>query len=294
MSQRNIDYNALVSKHTIISRTDLKGVITYVNENFCALSGYAYDELIGQSHNIVRHPDVSSKLYEELWTTIENNQVWSGNIRNVAKNGQDYYIKSTIIPLMDEFGNKEGYMSLHYQITEEKVEKLQLKKQLFLYKSETVKRSKELFQSVHEQKKLIQLQYQEKYTSLIQSLENELQRLRAQRKQDVQNISCLEDELKAKKNNYEEFKSKSKKMILNLSTERVEVLEKLEHYKKSNASLEQKLLKAQESVVVFQGYIDEYRKKIEDLNDVIDSYEKDKMKQEVAQNEPKEAENSPE
>lgn len=282
MSQiNNIDYNALVSNHTIISRTDLKGIITYVNDNFCALSGYAYDELIGQSHNIVRHPDVSSKLYEELWSTIQNNQIWSGNIRNIAKNGEEYYIKSTIIPLLDEFGNKEGYMSLHYKITEEKVEKLQLKKQLYLYKSENVKRSKEIFQSMHKQKQLIHLEYQEKYTALIHSLENELHRLRHQRKQDVQNISCLEDELKFKKSHYDEFKNKSKKMILNLSTERVKILERLEQYKKSNNALEIKLHKAQEGVVVFQGYIDEYRKKIEDLNDVINSYEKEKMKTET-------------
>jgi len=277
MSEINsIDYNALISNHTIVSRTNLEGIITYVNENFCELSGYSAQELIGQSHSIVRHPDVSSKLYEQMWSTIQNNQVWSGSIRNIAKNKEEYYIKATIIPLMDEHGQKEGYMSIHYHLTEEKIEKLNLKKQLFLYKSEHIKQSQEINQCIHEQKKIIENEYHDKYTTLISALENELLRLRVQRKKDVHNIGYLEEELKNKKQYISEFGTKSKIMIQNLSNERIELLEQVEQDKKSQKLLENKLEKAQESVVVFQGYIDEYRKKIDDLNDVIASYEKDK------------------
>ena len=293
MSQINsIDYNALISNHTIISRTDSHGIITYVNDKFCELSGYAHDELLGQSHNIVRHPDVSSRVYENLWSTIQNNQVWCGTLRNVAKDKSEYYIKATIIPLIDEYGQKEGYMSMHYHITEDKVEKLHLKKQLFLYKSECIKHHKEFSMSKNEQKKELEYVYSKKYGELVHALEDELLRLRTLRKHDVQNIACLENELRAKKEYIETFNSKSKKMIYNLSTERQELLTQQEHFKRTNKVLEAKVHKAQESVTVFQGYIDEYRKKIEDLKDVIASYEKEKKEQTQVQKSVTEEENS--
>ena len=74
----------------IISRTDLNGVITYVNETFCDISGYEMDELIGKPHNIVRHPDMPAIAFKELWETLQNKKQWIGVVKNLRKDRGHY------------------------------------------------------------------------------------------------------------------------------------------------------------------------------------------------------------
>lgn len=107
-----------IEQTLIVSRTDPFGTITYVNDNFCKISGYDRETLIGKSHNIVRHPEMPSNVYKELWQTIQNKQIWSGQIKNRAKNGETYYVTSYILPIMDKSGNVKEYMSIREDITE--------------------------------------------------------------------------------------------------------------------------------------------------------------------------------
>ena len=111
--QQATDLNALVSK------TDPNGIITYVNDAFCAVSGYSREELIGKSHNIIRHPDNPDEMFREMWKTIkEEKQVWRGVVRNRAKNGKSYYVDSLIMPVLDPQGNVIEYISPRNNITE--------------------------------------------------------------------------------------------------------------------------------------------------------------------------------
>ncbi|HXK56072.1 MAG TPA: PAS domain-containing protein, partial [Gammaproteobacteria bacterium] len=71
----------------IVSKTDLKGIITYVNDEFIRISGYSEAELIGRNHNIVRHPDVPAAAFRDLWDTIKAGKPWSGLVKNRAKSG---------------------------------------------------------------------------------------------------------------------------------------------------------------------------------------------------------------
>lgn len=80
----------------IISRTDLKGIITYANETFCEISGYTQEELIGKAHNILRHPDMPSSVYADLWETIKNKKQWSGVIKNLRRDKGYYWVKAII------------------------------------------------------------------------------------------------------------------------------------------------------------------------------------------------------
>jgi len=80
----------------IISRTDLKGTITYANELFCSVSGYTLDELIGKPHNIVRHPDMPSQAFKELWQTIQNKERWQGIVKNMTKEGGFYWVNALV------------------------------------------------------------------------------------------------------------------------------------------------------------------------------------------------------
>ena len=96
---------------SIVSRTDLKGVITFANKAFCMLSGYSKDELIGQPHSIVRHPDMPKEAFKDMWQTIQNNQRWHGFIKNKRKDGKYYWTEAFIEPFFDENGNKMGYIA---------------------------------------------------------------------------------------------------------------------------------------------------------------------------------------
>ena len=80
----------------IISRTDLKGVITYVNEAFAHISGYEVDELVGKPHNIVRHPDMPSGVFEDLWKTIQAKEQWTGVVKNLRRDKGFYWVRALV------------------------------------------------------------------------------------------------------------------------------------------------------------------------------------------------------
>ncbi|AXX91417.1 chemotaxis protein [Malaciobacter molluscorum LMG 25693] len=80
----------------IVSRTDLKGNITYANETFAQISGYTVDELIGKPHNCVRHPDMPKQIFEELWNSLKSNNSWEGIIKNLRKDKGFYWVYAQI------------------------------------------------------------------------------------------------------------------------------------------------------------------------------------------------------
>jgi len=108
-----------VLNRPIISKTDLKGNITYVNNAFCKLSGYSKEELLGQPHNIVRHPDMPKEIFKDLWDTIEKNQKFRGIIKNLRKDGRYYWVEAFIEPVFDENGKKVGYISARKPVSQE-------------------------------------------------------------------------------------------------------------------------------------------------------------------------------
>ena len=107
-----------VEERSIISRTDLKGVITFANKAFCKLSGYEKEELIGQPHSIIRHPDMPREVFREMWQTIKNNQKWRGFIKNLRKDGRYYWTEAFIEPFFDENGVKIGYIAARQAVNE--------------------------------------------------------------------------------------------------------------------------------------------------------------------------------
>ena len=95
----------------IVSKTDLKGVITYANQVFCRVSGYMEEELIGQPHNIVRHPGMPRCVFKLMWDTIQSGKEMFGYVLNLARNGDHYWVYAHITPTLDAFGNIAGYHS---------------------------------------------------------------------------------------------------------------------------------------------------------------------------------------
>ena len=96
----------------LISKSDPKGIITYVNNKFSTFSGYAECELIGQQHNIIRHPDMPRVIFKLLWTTIQSNREFNGYTKNLTKDGSYYWVFANVTPSFSADNNLLGYFSV--------------------------------------------------------------------------------------------------------------------------------------------------------------------------------------
>jgi PAS domain S-box-containing protein len=112
-------YKEITNQSSIVSKTDSQGIITYVNDAFCHISGYTKNELIGKPHNIIRHPDNPAHLFADMWETIKGKkEIWKGIVRNISKNGKSYYVDSLIMPILDQNRTVLEYISLRNNITD--------------------------------------------------------------------------------------------------------------------------------------------------------------------------------
>ena len=121
-------YKEAIEKTNIISKTDREGIITFVNDEFCNISGYSKDELIGQNHNIIRHPDVPKSTFKLLWNTINAKEIYKNTVKNLTKNGSTFYVNTTVIPILDEDENIVEFIAIRYDVTKEVFYKHKLQK----------------------------------------------------------------------------------------------------------------------------------------------------------------------
>lgn len=110
-------YKNIVDQSSIVTKSDLSGRIIYANDNFCSISGYSRDELIGKSHNIVRHPEVPSSFYTEMWDTINDKRTWKGVVKNLTKEGKVYVVDAVVNPILNTQDEIIEYISLRKDIT---------------------------------------------------------------------------------------------------------------------------------------------------------------------------------
>jgi PAS domain S-box-containing protein len=106
-----IDEEVLFDGRSLISETDLKGVITFVNRKFVEMTGYSKEEAIGQPHSILRHPDMPKAAFEGMWKVIKAGKIWEGYVKNLRKDGKYYWVVVHIVPKKDEQGNIIGYIA---------------------------------------------------------------------------------------------------------------------------------------------------------------------------------------
>ena len=111
------EHKKAIDASAIVSKTDCNGVITYVNEYFCKVSGYSAKELVGQPHNIIKHPDTSQAIFKDLWTVIFKGGVWQGVLKNKTKTGQAFYVNTTVCPIFDVSGKIKEFIAIRYDVT---------------------------------------------------------------------------------------------------------------------------------------------------------------------------------
>ncbi len=112
---------------SIVSEADLKGDIVTVNDKFTEISKYSREELVGQPHNVTRHPDMPKAVFKEVWSTIGRGKTFRGMIKNRAKDGTPYYVDAVIAPVLGENGKPTKYIGVRYDITAAEIERQEMK-----------------------------------------------------------------------------------------------------------------------------------------------------------------------
>lgn len=154
-------YLEILNQEALVSKTDTKGRITFVNDGFCEVSGYTNEELIGAHHNIVRHPEVPKDFFQNMWETIKSGKVWNGVHKNLAKDGTTYYVNSKIFPIFDlDKTTIKEFMAVRFLVTDTEQQKRESHKN---YLTQMTNYKKQLNTTIKEkevlQKKLIEQEY---------------------------------------------------------------------------------------------------------------------------------------
>lgn len=121
-----IDEEILVnSGDLLVSKTDKKGIIEYVSPDFCRICEFTPEEMIGYSHNIIRHPDVPPSYFQELWELLKLGRPWNGILKNRSSSGKYYWVEATITAVLRD-GNTRGYISVRRKASKARIRETEL------------------------------------------------------------------------------------------------------------------------------------------------------------------------
>ncbi|MCK5293868.1 MAG: PAS domain S-box protein, partial [Arcobacteraceae bacterium] len=246
-------YIEAIEKSNIVSKTDTAGIITFVNDEFCKISGYTKEELIGKDHNIVRHPDVAASKFKLLWDTIQNKETYKATVKNLAKDGSIFYVNTTVTPILDENNNIVEYIAIRYDVTKEIMlqEELEEKQKMIFWQSRLASLGQMLANIAHQWRQpLTELSlttFNMKKSSLNHENENVL-KFYNESKNIIKNMSNTIDDFR----NF--FKPENKKVIFDISKQIKYVVNILENnLKKQDINLDVNF----EKLILIEGYPNE-------------------------------------
>ena len=117
-----VDEEVIYDGRPMITETDLKGQIVFMNRKFKEMSGFSSEEILGKPHSIVRHPDMPEKAFTCMWDTIKNGKSWSGFVKNLRKDGRFYWVEVTVEPIKDSEESITGYCASRRPVSEQNKE----------------------------------------------------------------------------------------------------------------------------------------------------------------------------
>src|SRR6476620_5203686 len=150
-------YKYAIDESSIVAITDQKGVIKHVNENFCKISKYDTEELIGQDHRIINSGYHSKEFIRELWVTIANGRIWRGELKNKAKDGSFYWVDTTIVPFLNNNRKPYQYLAIRSDITQRKQAEEQLHRVNEGQENKVKERTLELTEALEREKALSEM-----------------------------------------------------------------------------------------------------------------------------------------
>ena len=261
-------YIDVVNQVAIISKTDPKGIITFVNDIFCEISKYSREELIGQNQNIVRHPDMPSIAFKGLWEDIRAGLSWKGKIKNKDKDGEAYYVNSNVFPIYDDFDEEiVEYVGIRFLTTEEETEKREFKKKVIQTYQESKRRD------IVARTKIDQLEEQlvkyENFDIIVDTLE----RTKESNKKLNQQLKHYEDEIVVVREKSESTISDSFKRIEESIVRQREAEGDTQKVKKHFVALHKKYTEMEEECKKQIKIVEEQIKTISDLREVIEHRE---------------------
>lgn len=120
LNHKQKEASEAMGKSVIVSETDTAGMITFVNQKFIEISGYSKEELLGQNHRLIKSDEHDKAFFEQMWQTVNAGETWTGQIKNLAKDGSYYWVDSTISPIVNTEGKIDGFRAIRYDITAQK------------------------------------------------------------------------------------------------------------------------------------------------------------------------------
>jgi PAS domain S-box-containing protein len=275
------EYINIINNVAIVSTTDTRGIITYVNDIFCKTSGYEESELIGKPHNIIRHPETPKEVFENMWNTIKKGLTWNGKIKNIAKDGTTYYVDANIFPLFYEDNQTiKGYMGVRFLTTDIEIEKRQFKQKVVqnLIKQKSIICAYEsTISNLNEENKLLNNKVMQ-----FENMDLFFDKLAKEKQKNVRLLSQLD----AYEKQFEGIITKNQEIAIKAKQSEQKSLEELKSIKvkyessKFTMTNQAKEIEKKEKVIyTLQERIDEYLKTIENLQDVIKFKEKEQREQ---------------
>ncbi|MBU3013733.1 response regulator [Poseidonibacter lekithochrous] len=265
-------YLEALNQVAIVSKTDLKGIITYVNKIFCEVAQYKEEELLGKPHNIVRHPDMSKAAFKDLWMTIQSGNKWQGKIKNRAKDGSSYFVNATIFPQYNETGKDiVGFIAIRFLTTDDENEKREFKKKVIVNLQDSRKKQLELtnknnkleFELKNSNQRISELE------KFIHNLKSSLEDCQAKNISKERQLNHYEKQMHKIDENYlEKMKTKSDEVKGRLGNIHDLKLDKDILIKKNN-ELSTRVEELKNSIFNSKVKEENQRKRIRDLDDII-------------------------
>lgn len=261
-------YLKAIDNVAIISKTDLRGNITFANKIFCEVSGYTKEEVMGQSHNMVRHPEMPSTAFKELWDTIQSGHTWQGKVKNRTKDGSTYYVNATIIPLYDDANeNINEYMGIRFITTDDEIEKREFKKKVLKNIQHTKKKQ------IEDSNQIKQLEEKLESFAHVDLIEEALQGERKKTSKLVSQIKHYETEVKSMRVKNENLISSANEKVKKAAQMASELKGVNNNLSSELSSLEADIKEKDAIVKELNKHVIQQEKVILDLRDVIDHRE---------------------